>query len=151
MHKVGDLEIENGILLYESKYSRHIYQAETEIMFSDWSAKTKNMDAQDFKTEMEAWLAATKECKFTYLFDRCVEFNYTISLKEQVWMANLLNEAWATMGLKKYAHIVPEAFISSLSVEQTFEEYFNMKLPNQYPIKDFADANEALDWLKSKS
>lgn len=78
-----------------------------------------------------------------------MNFIYTISNDEQVWMAHLLNGAWVAMGLKKYAHIVPEEFISSLSVELAFAEYFDMKLPNQYPIRDFSDLNAAFSWLKS--
>ncbi len=151
MEKIGELEIENGIVLYQSKYSKHIYQAETEILYSDWFAQTYNMQAEEFEAEMKAWLAISQQCKFTYLFDRCVDFNYTISNTEQIFMANLLNRAWAKMGLKKYAHIVPEEFMSSLSVELTFSEYFDMNLPNQYPIRDFTDANEAMRWLKNLS
>lgn len=149
MEKIGSLSIENGVVLYESKYSKHIYQASTEILFSDWFLETENMQPKDFATEMEAWLLASQQCKFTYLFDNCVDFAYTISNDEQVWMAHLLNGAWVAMGLKKYAHIVPEEFMSSLSVELAFAEYFDMKLPNQYPIRDFSDENAALKWLKS--
>ncbi len=149
MEKIGSLVIENGVVLYESKYSKHIYQASTEILFSDWFVETVNMQREDFATEMQAWLEVSQQCKFTYLFDKCVDFIYTISNDEQVWMAHLLNGAWVAAGLKKYAHIVPHEFMSGVSVELAFAEYFDMKLPNQYPIRDFSDENAALQWLKS--
>lgn len=149
MEKIGDLKIENGVVLYESKYSKHIYQPSTEILYSDWFMATKNMQADDFIQEMEAWLKVSQQCKFTYLLDRCVDFTYGISPDEQIWMAKLLNIPWVEIGLEKYAHIVPAEFISNLSVEQVFGEYLDMKLPNQYPIVDFTDEKEALEWLKS--
>ncbi|TAH19514.1 MAG: hypothetical protein EAZ08_08475 [Cytophagales bacterium] len=149
IEEIGKLKIENCIVLYQSKYSKHIYQSSTEILYSDWFISTENMQAEEFIQEMEVWLKVSQQCKFTYLFDRCINFLYIISPDEQLWMANLLNRAWVEMGLKKYAHIVPAEFISSLSVEQVFGEYLDMKLPNQYPIIDFVDEEDAITWLKS--
>jgi hypothetical protein len=150
MEKVAKINIEGAKVLHESKFSKHIYDAKTETLCSDWFEETKNMTRNDFEIEMKAWLKATQDCgKFTYLLDRCVDFIYPISPQEQIWMANLLNKSWIELGLKKYAHLIPDEFISHLFVEQTFEEFFNMNLPHQYPMKDFSSVEEALHWLHS--
>lgn len=63
MEKIGSLEIENGVVLYESKYSKHIYQTSTEILFFDWFLETENMQSEDFEEEIKIWLETTKQCK----------------------------------------------------------------------------------------
>ena len=133
--------------IYQSKFSKHEYDSTTKIIFTDWFKETTNMTTDDFKNEMQEWLNAFRKCKPLYLYDRCVDFNYTITPDEQIWMANLLNAEWIKLGLKKYAHIVPAEMITELSVEQLFDEFFQMKLENQYPIIDFADREKALEWL----
>ncbi|GAA4848389.1 hypothetical protein [Algivirga pacifica] len=133
--------------IYKSKFSEHLYDDATATIYSDWFKETESMNEEDFRTEMQEWVNAFEACKPKYLFDRCVDFSYPISPEEQVWMAKLLNPAWVALGLQKYAHIVPEELFSEVSVEQTFEEFFNMKLPNQYPIVNFSNKEEALEWL----
>jgi len=96
---------------------------------------------------MQEWLNVFRKCKPSYLYDKCVDFSYPISLDEQIWMAHLLNAEWIKLGLKKYAHMVPSELISEISVEQLFDEFFQMKLDNQYPIVNFSDKDKALKWL----
>ncbi len=132
---------------YTSKYAVHAYEAETETLFTDWFAETEHMNEAEFRTEMEAWLAVFRQCKPKYLYDNCANFIYPINPEEQLWMAELLNAEWVDLGLKKYAHMVPKEMLAELSVEQLFDEFFKMKLENQYPIVNFADRQEALQWL----
>lgn len=149
MEKLKKITINDGIILYESKFAKHTYQPSTKTLFSDWSPATFEMSREDFKIEIEAWLNVFKKEKILYLFDRCSDFIYPIAPDEQIWMANLLNPEWIKLGLKKYAHLVPEEFIANLSVDQMFDEFFNMNLEGQYPINHFSDEQEqeALDWL----
>ena len=136
-------------LIYQSRYSKHEYNPQTKTMYSDWFKETENMEVSDFKTEMEEWLIAFRKKKPKYLFDRCVDFCYPLTPEEQIWMAELLYEEWIELGLKKYAHIVPEEIFSEVSVEQLFEEYFKMNFSNQFPIVNFAEKEDALKWLYS--
>ncbi len=133
--------------IYQSKFSKHEYDSKTKTIFTNWFEETANMTTEDFKNEMQEWLNVFRKCKPSYLYDRCVDFSYLITPNEQIWMANLLNEEWIKLGLKKYAHLVPAQLISELSVEQMFDEFFQMKFENQYPIVNFADREKALKWL----
>ncbi|MDW7694564.1 hypothetical protein R9C00_07415 [Flammeovirgaceae bacterium SG7u.111] len=112
-----------------------------------WDSETENMSAGDFETEMQEWLNAFKKCKPKFLYDRCNDFKYPISPDQQIWMAMLLNQAWIDLGLKKYAHMMPEELITELSVEQLFGEFFNLQLDNQFEIENFSDKDKALAWL----
>lgn len=78
-----------------------------------------------------------------------MHFIYPINPDEQVWMAHTLNPGWIEAGVKKYAHVVPEEFISNLSIDLMFEEFFLMELENQFEIRHFADEDQqkAKDWL----
>jgi len=133
--------------IYESRFSAHKYDATTETLFSDWFEETGKMTDDDFRNEMQAWLNIFRVCKPKYLYDRCVDFCYAINPAEQIWMAHLLNAEWIDLGLKKYAHMVPEELIAELSVEQLFDEFFQMNLPNQFPIVNFSKKEDALNWL----
>ncbi len=135
-------------VVYQSKYSKHEYDSKSGTMFTDWFAETVNMSNADFKKEMQEWLAAFRMKSPKYLFDNCIGFKYPIVPKEQIWMAQLLNAEWIALGLKKYAHMVPAELITELSVEQLFEEFFSMKLENQFQIVNFASKEEALNWLR---
>jgi len=133
--------------IYQSNFAKHEYESKTKTVFSDWFKETANMTADEFRSEMQEWLNVFRKCKPSYLYDKCVDFSYPISLDEQIWMAHLLNAEWIKLGLKKYAHMVPSELISEISVEQLFDEFFQMKLDNQYPIVNFSDKDKALKWL----
>jgi hypothetical protein len=133
--------------IYESKYSQHQFDAEKNTLYSNWFTSTGDMTSEEFKSEMKAWLKATETTKPEKIYDYCVNFVYPIIPEEQVWMAHLLNPNWIEYGVKKYAHIVPIEFIINLSVEQMFEEFFLMNLPNQFEIKHFSVEAEAQEWL----
>ncbi len=133
--------------IYHSRFSKHEYDSKTKTIFTDWFKETSKMTSDDFKNEMQEWLNAFYKCKPLYLYDRCVDFSYTIVPDEQIWMANLLNAEWIKLGLKKYAHMVPVELFTEVSVEQMFDEFFQMKLENQYPIVNFDDKEKALKWL----
>lgn len=133
--------------LSKSRFSNHEYDPETETIFSYWFKETANMTRDDFKNEIQEWLNLFRMVKPKYLYDDCINFHYPIIPEDQVWMARLLNTEWVKLGLKKYAHMVPSEMIAELSVEQLFEEFFKMKLKNQFPISNFAKRENALEWL----
>jgi hypothetical protein len=135
------------INVYLSKFARHDFDPKTQTVFSEWYAATQEMTREDFKNEMRAWLDVFRKHCPKRLYDDCVNFSYTISPEEQEWMAKLLNPEWVALGLKKYAHMVPEEMISSLAVEQLFDEFFRQNLSGQYPIRNFSSREEALAWL----
>jgi len=134
---------------YRSAYAAHSYDAETQTLYTEWFRETEQMSAEDFKTEMEAWLKASQETEAKLLFDYCVNFIYPITPEEQLWMAHLLKPGWAAAGLQKYAHIVPEELIANLSVYQMFEEFDNIKTENEFEIRHYAEeqSEEAKEWM----
>ncbi len=133
--------------IYSSRFAKHEYDSETQTLFTDWFIETQDMNSEDFRIEMKAWLEVFRKVKPQYLYDNCVNFVYPIVPDEQTWMAELLNAEWIRLGLKKYAHMVPADLISEMSVEQLFDEFFTMRLPNQFPIVNFADREKAIKWL----
>jgi hypothetical protein len=141
----------NAEVLFQSKFSSHAYEPETKTMFTYWTEATEKMNQIEFQQEMQAWLKASEACQPDKIFDYCKGFIYPIDPDEQIWLAHLLNEGWVRLGVKKYAHIVPEELIANISTMQLFEEFENMKLPGQFVIEHFADEDEALAWLKSEN
>lgn len=148
--KYLDFVTQNAV--YESRFVKHAFNPQSQTLFSYWTTETPQMSQLDFKVEMENWLNTSQKFKPLYLFDYCQDFVYPIVEEEQIWMAHLLNPGWIEIGLQKYAHIVPDEFISNLAVEQMFDEFFNMKLANQFEIRHFGVSEEetAADWLWGK-
>ncbi len=139
------------ITLHHTTFAQHQYEPDTHTLYSDWFEATENMTEDDFRDEVEAWIRVSKEVKPTFIYDSCSNFLYPINPEQQIWMAHTLNPAWIEAGVKKYAHILPLEFIANLSVEQLFDEFFNMNLKNQFEIKHFAeeDAEKTKQWFNN--
>jgi hypothetical protein len=136
---------------YRSAFVAHSYDSEKQALYTEWFKETEQMSAEDFKTEMEAWLKVSQETEAKFLFDYCVNFIYPIRPDEQLWMARLLKPGWAEVGLQRYAHVVPEEIIANLSVFQMFEEFDNIKTENEFEIRHFPEeeSEEAKEWMLS--
>ncbi|MCU0444179.1 MAG: hypothetical protein MUE85_04620 [Microscillaceae bacterium] len=141
--------IQTGEELFSSRFSKHVYVAESQTLFTYWTEDTEKMNKVQFEQEMHAWLKASETCSPHKIYDYCKGFLYPIDPDEQIWLAHLLNEGWVRLGVQKYAHIVPEELITNIGTMQLFEEFENMKLPNQFVIQHFSDEDEALHWLES--
>jgi len=140
-------------LLHSSKFAKHEYDPDSQTLYSDWFAETENMSKADFKYEVLRWGEVSTGIPLTYIFDYCCNFLYAITPEEQIWMAHQLNPIWSAAQVKRYAHIVPKEFISSLAVEQLFDEFFAMNLNHQFELEHFADdqTKEAHEWLNPSS
>ena len=135
------------IELHQTRYASHHYDEKLDTLFSNWFSETSEMDNDDFKFEMNRWMEVSRKCQPTKIYDYCVNFVYPINPAQQTWMANLLNPGWVNLGVKQYSHVVPEEYISNLSVYQMFQEFLAMKLENQFKIEHFSDELEAIHWL----
>lgn len=136
--------------LYKSAYVEHEYDEETRTLYSDWSEETADMSLEDFRQEMTQWAEVSKNCKPQYIYDYCVYFLYSIPAEENAWLAELLNPVWIEAGVQRYAHVVPDEFITNLSVDKMFEAFTAMNLPNQFAIAHFSDRKEAMQWLRGE-
>lgn len=135
------------IELHKSSYASHHYDAQLDTLFSDWFSETSKMGEADFEFEMKKWLEVSQQCKPSKIYDYCCNFVYPINPQQQTWMAQLLNPGWVKLGVKQYSHVVPEEYISNLSVYQMFQEFLEMNLDNQFKIEHFSDELEAIHWL----
>lgn len=133
--------------LHKSNYTSHHYDAQLDTLFSDWFSETSKMVEADFEFEIKKWLKVSQQCKPSKIYDYCYNFVYPINPQQQTWMAQLLNSGWVKLGVKQYSHVVPEEYISNLSVCQMFKEFFDMNLENQFKIAHFSDELGAIRWL----
>ncbi len=136
-----------GKIISENQFAKHIYQENSQTLFTYWFETTERMSPEEFKVEMENWGNISVIHKPKKIYDLCRNFIYPIAPEEQVWLAHLLNPIWIKAGVEKYAHIVPEEFIANMSTMQLFEEFEDMKVANQFVIYHFSDEEEALNWL----
>lgn len=133
--------------LYSSKFACYVYYPSSQALFSDWYKATRDMTSITFREEMVAWVRVIEKCKPKYIYDRCLDFEYSITHDERLWAAHLINPAMVHSGVIRYAHLQPLSLFAERPVELLFEEFLNMQLPNQYPIKHFVSTEMALAWL----
>jgi hypothetical protein len=137
------------LTLSETRFSKHEYVPQTQTLYSTWHEHTRDMTEEDFRKEMLLWAEIVQLKKPIYLVDDCRKFFYTIAPLAQKWSAQLQNQTLVKCGLKKYAHIAPEEFIANLATMQYFDEFFEMKLPGQFPVEHFSQIQAAEHWLFS--
>jgi hypothetical protein len=135
------------LIVRKNRFVKHEFSPLTQTLYSLWTDETELMTDDEFKAEMLAWENVVNLKKPQFLIDDCRKFYYTISPANQQWSARLLNKALTDCGLKKYAHITPDEFISNIATMQYFDIFFEMNLPGQFPVEHFTEISMGEKWL----
>jgi len=143
----------SGESFHKTRFSWHGFVEPWQTLVTVWHSATQEMTGQEYQEEMIKWQYFSKKFKPKRIYDSCTDFNYPINPEEQKWTAELLNPIWVSLGLTRYAHILPKDRISELSANQLFEEIKAMKLLRQFDLKNFhhKDKESAWQWLVGKN
>lgn len=129
--------------IYKNEYWIMLYEKESELLIQFWSSNTENMSAELFKSELINYLEIVKEYQPKRLLSYSPDFFYPISPKEQEWIDKNIIPPTFSLGLRYVAVVIPQEFISNLSVQQTMEEPEASKLVTRY----FDNEEDAKKWL----
>jgi hypothetical protein len=134
-------------LIRKSKFTRRFYDENQALIKSVWLLSTEFMTDVRYRQEMLSAVELVKKYPCKYFLADTTWFKYVISPDLQDWTATHIAEAIANLGVMRFAYIIPEEYISSLSVEQTVEEADQLKVNKPYHLAYFYTEEEAREWL----
>ncbi|WP_026999494.1 hypothetical protein [Eisenibacter elegans] len=112
-----------------------------ELRFKD----TSNMSWETFQDEMLEQTRLAAKYKPEAFFLDTKNFDFGIGPEMQTWIDEEIFPKFSANGLRKYAYLVSDEFISQLSIEQLMAEGNAEK---QFITKYFNTEEEAFAWLK---
>jgi len=133
-------------LIHKSKFVEVFFDAETKIYESKYFGETRDMTDQEWREQMFEIKALIEKCKPSYIIDDNRNRLYSYSPDIQVWTLELFVDSWNSLGLKKYAQIMPMDIIGKLTADQ-IEEFAVKDFEMHYQHKLVDDYKSAYDWI----
>lgn len=131
--------MENNV--YESVYLNIYHNKEEGLLRTVWTAKTSDMNVDDFKSEMFNWVEVINKHKATKNIADTSDFLFSIVPTLQDWYNETITPKCFEAGLKKIAFIVPSDIFSQISIEQIFDDQ------KEVVINYFSNIKDGKDWL----
>ncbi len=132
--------------VYKDRFVEFFYEAQHTLFFDKWTVETEQMTEEKFKELILLRLHFIQEKYIKLALTDTKEFAYPIHPDLQDWIVENSSKVEKTYGLQKHAFIMPEDFITNLSVEQFIDEAQEKEMtPSAY----FSEAAAARSWLIS--
>lgn len=116
------------------------------IIESSWHGENEDLNTEEVKQFVVQLANIIKA--YSPIFILANDYNRAFPFKVEIqnWIASTLASSAIEVGVKKYAIVMPQDFISQLSTEQTGDEAGQIPFELQY----FNDRETALTWLMLK-
>ncbi|OJJ17748.1 hypothetical protein BKI52_28200 [marine bacterium AO1-C] len=129
--------------IYESKYQRIFLDQSNAIMHNEWMEDSIQMDEEDFKSELLHLVRCVAENPVERQLIDTLNFRFIVSPQLQAWTDVEVTKKNKMNGVKKVALIMPQEYITQLSVQQALSEKEAKSLDTRF----FSDMEEAKGWL----
>ncbi len=129
--------------VFNNKYCVLSYADKSQTLDQIWSAETENMTIEDYKNIQLNTVKQFKDNCAKRIYVYLKDFRWPIVPDIQIWTNYNIIKPLINANILKISYIVPEEFITQLSMEQTLEEDEEQKFPYKY----FTNEKEARDWL----
>lgn len=133
-------------IVYKDRFVEFFYEAQHTLFFDKWTVETDEMTEEKFKELILLRLHFIQEKSIKFALTDTKEFVYPIRPDLQDWIVENSSEVEKTYGLQKHAFIMPEDFITNLSVEQFIDEAEEKEMATS---AYFSNQEEARNWLFS--
>ena len=133
--------------LSDTPYHTIIFDAEKSVHSEIVKAETINMSEPELKVMLEEWKKSVFETTPQCVLVDNRELNFPISPDLQEWITENISQPVQEMETtKKFCFVMPEDFISSLSISQLTNET-NVK-EDITQVQYFSNKEEAEAWLR---
>ncbi|EAY25973.1 hypothetical protein [Microscilla marina] len=133
--------------LLKDKFNDILFDQKLSLHYNTNKSETLHMSESEFKTLLLKWRASIFETKPRLVLVDNRELQYPISPELQLWMVeNITTPILEMPSVDKFCVIVPQEFISHLSMNQLTEEV--NQVIKQNPVRHFDNLTEAMAWLK---
>jgi len=134
-------------ILIDDKYNQIYLDQETSIHYHITKEETLYMSDEEFKDMLLNWKQSilTTQPKYSIVDNR--DFNFCIAPEVQLWAAENI-AAYVYKVLEKFCFVMPEEFITNLSVAQLTDEVNQTR--EEKRMHYFSDMEKAKNWILSK-
>lgn len=127
------------------KYLSVFLDRENELLEGVWNENNADITNEEIK---QATIDTTRliklySPKYFLASESNRQFPYSVDIQQ--WVGACYAEACISVGVKKFAMVMPTELIAQLSTEQTRDEAGILP----FEVQDFDDRETALRWLKS--
>ncbi len=123
-------------------------QSEDERFFEIlWLPKSVSADKASIIAMTEEMLSNVRKLDLVLVDAR--QMFFTIDPNFQIEYGEYSTQKFIALGCKKLAVVLPEDFVSNLSVQQLVDEVEDMKFNNMFQTRYFGNVESAKEWLNS--
>ncbi|EAY24889.1 hypothetical protein [Microscilla marina] len=134
--------------LFSDQFNDITYNKENGIHYHILKPTTAQMTEAEFKQMLLNWKQLMFSCNPQWILVDSLNFHFPISPTLQTWVVqNITMPVLAIGSVIKYFFVLPEEFISQLSISQFTDEANNVSQEGK--IKYFSSKEAAEIWLKS--
>ncbi|MCU0444121.1 MAG: hypothetical protein MUE85_04330 [Microscillaceae bacterium] len=130
-------------LVRELPFLMIYFNAEQQIFELYWRRQNFEMSQEEFKSYIDQFsqLFQTYKARGFYVDTRA--YHITMDIELQAWHDRYIVPRYLAGGVQKIAFVLPYCFISSISIEQAFDE----PQARQLQVKYFEDEARARAWI----
>ncbi|AFM05259.1 hypothetical protein Fleli_2909 [Bernardetia litoralis DSM 6794] len=129
--------------LYSDSFFVVEFDEQTKLMRTFWSEDTADIEHENTKELINKFVELLDEYAPNFIISDDSQRKSVYSVDEQEWIANTIAAGVVHAKASKYAIVLPQDFISSISTEQTIDEVIDAPFELSY----FEDEKSAKKWL----
>ena len=126
-------------LFQHTLYGFYLLNEKQPILFFDWTAKTQEMDYEDFKTACNNYAGFAWQYQAKHLLVDTRNFHFQLPPGFTGWREDQLNPRYYQLGVLKFAYITKPEFIEWMK---------DIPAENgKFETKHFTSVTDAMNWL----
>lgn len=133
--------------LLNNEYLTVSWNRTQDLIILDWTPRTYYMDDDEFKQNLNSVSDFVQKHQIKHFLSNTIEFDYVITPDIQAWVASEFNQKLHQAGLRKMAIVMPQAYFTQTSVQQTLKEMKKQRKDGSFESLYFGDLQTAKDWL----
>ncbi len=133
--------------VYEDTIGKFVWDPEAKVMFHTYNDDSQFATDEEFKEHLIKFGEKILEYKPVGIIEDYKTMKFVAGVELLEWIGKELKPKLVQAGVKRYAKLVSEDYISQLMAEQVVEEA-RQKNPGAIPDGTFLTLEEALEWAK---
>ncbi|GAB4404709.1 MAG: hypothetical protein OHK0053_30290 [Microscillaceae bacterium] len=135
-----------AVQLLDNRYTQVFFENENALLHNVYKAESEWLEDDSFKKLMGDIQELAVQYQPSCYLVNTLNFRFVMAPDVQEWMTQMYVPRLISAGIKKYALIVPQAFITQLSIEQVVEDAQEVH-QDIFKIQYFSSENDAREWL----
>ncbi|NJL15185.1 MAG: hypothetical protein HC913_20715 [Microscillaceae bacterium] len=134
------------VQLIDNRFTQVFFEGKNALLHNVYKPDSEWLEEDSFKGLMNQIQELVEQHRPHLYLVNTLDFRFVMAPAMQEWMNQHYVPRLIAAGIKKYALIVPQAFITQLSIEQTVEDAREIH-QDIFKIQYLATESEARAWL----